>query len=176
MTDRASINAEIGVAALKTALERANARIRELESAACAAHEAHRAPQARNGAIRDQERTEISALLVAGKHVAIKLAGTYRAAGIDPHGCQALSEFMRAAKALEAERAQDDWRTMDSAPRDGQTFLALIRGQVRLASYCISSIFPAVGFCIADQGAEGYARCEPTRWRPLPAAPKEPSP
>lgn len=78
-----------------------------------------------------------------------------------------------AIAALDAIRAQDDgWRTMDSAPRDGQTFLALIRGQVRLVSYCVSSIFPAVGFCIADQGAEGYARCEPTYWRPLPAPPK----
>lgn len=76
------------------------------------------------------------------------------------------------AQNLPEDWAQDRWRTMDDAPRDGQAFLAVVRGQVRLVSFCAASCFPVVGFCLADQGVEGYARCEPTRWRPLPAPPK----
>lgn len=77
-----------------------------------------------------------------------------------------------AISALDAIRAQDRWRPMDDAPRDGQTFIAVVRGQVRLVSFCAASCFPVVGFCLADQGVDGYARCEPTHWRPLPAPPK----
>ena len=35
-------------------------------------------------------------LLLAGKHLALKLAEVYRAAGIDPRGCQALLSWMAA--------------------------------------------------------------------------------
>lgn len=63
------------------------------------------------------------------------------------------------------------WRTMESAPKDGRRFLAVVDGAVRLVSYGKTSHVPLYGFCLADQGPEDYEICEPTLWHPLPAPP-----
>lgn len=65
----------------------------------------------------------------------------------------------------------DGWRTMDDAPMDGQAFLAVVHGQVRVVAYGKTSHVPIMGFCLADQGAEEFDLCEPSHWRPLPAPP-----
>ena len=65
----------------------------------------------------------------------------------------------------------DGWRTMDDAPTDGQAFLAVVHGQVRIVTYVKTSHVPITGFCLADQGPEDFDLCNPTHWRPLPAPP-----
>lgn len=90
-----------------------------------------------------------------------------------------LRDARAAIAALDMARG-DGWRTMDSAPTDGQAFLAVVCGQVRVVAYTKTSHVvaytknshvPITGFCIADQGPEDFDICNPTCWRPLPTPP-----
>lgn len=45
-------------------------------------------------------------MLVAGKHLAVKLAEMYRAAGLDASECQAIRDWMTAVKKAEARHAR----------------------------------------------------------------------
>lgn len=63
------------------------------------------------------------------------------------------------------------WQPIASAPRKGR-FLAVVDGEVRVVAYGKESHVPWVGFCLADQGAEDFDRCEPTHWQPLPDPPE----
>ena len=65
-----------------------------------------------------------------------------------------------------------DWRDMESAPRDGTRFLAVVDGAVRIVSWGKTSHIPLYGFCLADQGVEEYDLCTPSAWMPLPSPPE----
>lgn len=71
------------------------------------ARDAARQMQAQAERERDEARVVESdaptqALLIAGKHVAVKLAEVYRAAGQAPGSCQALRDFSAAVQAIES--------------------------------------------------------------------------
>jgi hypothetical protein len=57
---------------------------------------------------------------------------------------------------------KSQWRSIETAPKDGSEILACFQGQFRWV------MFVALAFG-ADSNAQGYAK--PTHWMPLPAAP-----
>jgi hypothetical protein len=68
--------------------------------------------------------------------------------------------------------AEQGWQPIETAPRDGRHFLAVVEGEVRRVYHGKTSHVPLYGFCLSDQGPEDCDLCEPTRWRPLPTPPK----
>jgi hypothetical protein len=53
--------------------------------------------------LSEKELGEIYELLLAGKHLAVKLAETYRAAGINPKDCQAIRDWFAAVNKAEGK-------------------------------------------------------------------------
>ena len=70
-------------------------------------------------------------------------------------------------------RAENAWRPIESAPRDGTHFFGLVDGQRRIVAWGKTSHVPLYGFCLADQGVEDFDLCKPTRWHPFPPLPAE---
>lgn len=68
--------------------------------------------------------------------------------------------------------AMSDWRDIETAPRDGKRFLAVVDDIVRIVSWGKASHIPLYGFCLADQGVEEYDLCKPSVWQPLPSPPE----
>lgn len=58
--------------------------------------------KARGDGWRTMDDAPTRALLIAGKHIAVKLAEVYRAAGQAPGACQALRDFSAAVQAIES--------------------------------------------------------------------------
>ena len=58
-----------------------------------------------------------------------------------------------------------EWKSMETAPKDGHRFLALVNGVVRFVAWGKTSHVPLYGFCLADQGGEDFDICSPTKWR-----------
>ncbi len=56
----------------------------------------------RRGAVIEKLEAERDALVTAGKHLAVKLAEVYRAAGQKPADCQAIRDWMAAIAKAEA--------------------------------------------------------------------------
>lgn len=63
------------------------------------------------------------------------------------------------------------WQPIESAPKDGTRFLAVVDGVVRIVSFGKTSHVPIYGFCLRDQGPEDSDICEPEVWQPLPEPP-----
>lgn len=62
----------------------------------------------------------------------------------------------------------NEWRPIETAPRDGTNFLAIVDRKVRVCYWGKTSHVPLYGFCLSDQGPEDCDLCEPTGWMPLP--------
>lgn len=70
---------------------------------------------------------------------------------------------------------QTNWQTMDSAPKDGTRFLAVIRGtqdEVRLVAWTKASHVSIHSWCFVDQGPENADFCSPSLWQPMPSVPE----
>lgn len=63
------------------------------------------------------------------------------------------------------------WQPIETAPKDGRRFLAVVDDCVRIAMWTKTSHVPLYGFCLVDQGAEDCDLCKPTHWMPLPPPP-----
>lgn len=64
-----------------------------------------------------------------------------------------------------------EWKPIETAPRDGTRFRAMVNGRARICAWGKTSHVPIYGFCLADQGPEDFDLCEPTDWMPLPPPP-----
>lgn len=78
----------------------------------------------------------------------------------------------RAISAALAACDESPWRSMESAPSEGETFLAVVDGVVRKVAWTKTSHVPLWGWCLVDQGVEDRDFCEPSLWMPMPAAPE----
>jgi hypothetical protein len=67
--------------------------------------------------------------------------------------------------------AMEEWRAIETAPKDGQRILAAVKGDVRVVRWGKTSHVPLFGFCLADQGVEDFDICKPTHWMPMPSPP-----
>ena len=67
---------------------------------------------------------------------------------------------------------ESPWRSMENAPSEGETFLAVVDGVVRKVAWTKTSHVPLWGWCLVDQGVEDRDFCEPSLWMPMPAAPE----
>jgi hypothetical protein len=63
------------------------------------------------------------------------------------------------------------WQAMETAPKNGRHFLAVVEGKVRIVAFGKTSHIPLYGWNLADQGAEEWELCQPTHWMPLPEPP-----
>jgi hypothetical protein len=145
------------------------ARLREAARGQIVVVEAARQMQAQAERERDETRAENARLRAA--------LGKIAAMNTEPRGMtsedayDAPGPYAHVALAALDKVRGDGWRTMDSAPTDGQAFLAVVCGQVRIVAYTKTSHVPVTGFCLADQGADDFDLCNPTCWQPLPAPP-----
>jgi glyoxylate utilization-related uncharacterized protein len=60
---------------------------------------------------------------------------------------------------------------IETAPKDGNCFLAVVEGEVRQVVWGKTSHIRIYGWIFADQGEETDL-CSPTHWQPLPALPE----
>lgn len=65
------------------------------------------------------------------------------------------------------------WMPIESAPKDGTKFLAVVDGDVRFVKWCKTSHVPIYGWILCDMGVEDRDICEPELWQPLPKATRE---
>jgi hypothetical protein len=65
-----------------------------------------------------------------------------------------------------------EWQTIETAPKDGTSMLAVVDGYVRVIAWGKTSHLPWIGWCIADRGIEDFDLCTPTHWMPMPSPPK----
>lgn len=107
------------------------------------------------------EAVAIAILRAAGSHLAHYTPATRRA----------ILAATRAVIAKMDKARGGGWRTMDSAPKDGQALLAVVQGQVRLVAFSKPPHVAIMGFYIADQGPAKFNLCRPVYWRPIPAPP-----
>ena len=70
-----------------------------------------------------------------------------------------------------ASQVPEDWQPIETAPRDGRPFLAVVDGAVRKVYWGKTSHIAWVGFNVCDQGPEDCELCEPTLWMPMPKPP-----
>lgn len=108
---------------------------------------------------------------IEGVASAVLRAAGSRLGHYTPANRKGIVDAARAAIAALDKARKGGWRTMDSAPTDGQALLAVVCGQVRVVAYTKTSHVPITGFCLADQGADDSDLCNPTCWQPLPATP-----
>lgn len=65
-----------------------------------------------------------------------------------------------------------EWQAISTAEKKPGRILGLVDGEVRFIAWGKTSHVPLYGWCLADQGPEGYDLCKPTHWMSLPAPPE----
>lgn len=88
-----------------------------------------------------------------------------------------LSLLPRALEELREERRDTEWRSMDTAPRDGTTVLVAFRCHGVMSVRWTESVTGIDIWCVDDHkfgphALRGYAECDCLGWRPLPVMPE----
>lgn len=67
-----------------------------------------------------------------------------------------------------------DWQTIDTAPKDGERFLASHEksGVIHISWHGKTSHIPLYGWCVGDD-PEDIDLWTPTHWMPLPSPPNQ---
>jgi hypothetical protein len=94
-------------------------------------------------------------------------------AAFEAFDAQPFDDEAALAAAIEAYLAampKDEWRDIETAPKD-RIIDAIVDGEVRLVAWREASYERLWGWCLADDG-DTPDICTPTLWRPRPTPPE----